>query len=69
VSVEAPGDAAGAAARLEAAGVRVGIRAGRVRASFHLYTSEQDVDLAVDALRAGPRRPSGRREHRGSDTV
>jgi selenocysteine lyase/cysteine desulfurase len=69
VSVEVPGDAAGAVGRLEAAGVRVGIRAGRVRASFHLYTSEQDVHLAVDALRGGPRRPSGRRQHRGSDTV
>ena len=31
VSVEVPGDAAGAAARLEAAGVRVGIRAGADR--------------------------------------
>ena len=26
------------------------VRAGRVRASFHVYTTERDVDLALDAL-------------------
>jgi selenocysteine lyase/cysteine desulfurase len=55
VSVEVPGDPAGVAARLEVAGVRVGLRAGRVRASFHLYTTERDVDLAADVLRRSGR--------------
>src|SRR5262245_43933779 len=52
-----PGDSAivaldvpGAAAKLEAAGVRASVRAGRLRASFHLYTTEADVDRALDAL-------------------
>lgn len=36
--------------RLAAAGVRVAIRAGRVRASFHVYNTDADVDLALDAL-------------------
>jgi selenocysteine lyase/cysteine desulfurase len=52
-----PGDSAivtvdvpGAQERLERAGVRAAVRAGRVRASFHLYTSESDVDLALNAL-------------------
>ena len=40
----------GASERLAAAGVRTAIRAGRVRASFHLYNDEADVDLAVAAL-------------------
>ncbi len=54
-----PGDSAivtvdvpGAQERLEAAGVRAAVRAGRVRASFHVYTTEGDVDLALDALTA-----------------
>jgi selenocysteine lyase/cysteine desulfurase len=53
-----PGDSAivtvdvpGADERLETAGVRAAVRAGRVRASFHVYTTERDVDLALDALR------------------
>lgn len=52
-----PGDSAivtvdvpDAAERLAAAGVRAAVRAGRVRASFHLYSTEHDVDLALDAL-------------------
>ncbi|MFB4262960.1 aminotransferase class V-fold PLP-dependent enzyme [Nonomuraea sp. GTA35] len=44
VSVDAPGE------RLAAAGIRAAVRAGRVRASFHLYTTEDDVDRALDAL-------------------
>jgi selenocysteine lyase/cysteine desulfurase len=36
--------------RLAAAGVRAAVRAGRVRASFHVYTTDRDVDLALDAL-------------------
>ncbi|MFC4147145.1 aminotransferase class V-fold PLP-dependent enzyme [Micromonospora mangrovi] len=46
VSVEVPA----AQEKLARAGVRAAVRAGRVRAAFHLYTTEQDVDLALDAL-------------------
>ncbi|MGC5019548.1 aminotransferase class V-fold PLP-dependent enzyme [Micromonospora sp. DT47] len=46
VTVEVPG----AQEKLERAGVRAAVRAGRVRASFHLYSGEEDVDLALDAL-------------------
>jgi len=46
VTIEQPD----AAERLTAAGVRTAVRAGRVRASFHLYNDEGDVDLAVAAL-------------------
>ena len=52
-----PGDSAivtvdvpDAAEKLARAGVRAAVRAGRVRASFHLYTTEADVDLALSAL-------------------
>lgn len=52
-----PGDSAittvevpGAESRLERAGIRAAVRAGRVRVSFHLYSSEDDVDRALDAL-------------------
>jgi selenocysteine lyase/cysteine desulfurase len=41
-----------AAERLEAAGVRAATRAGSLRASFHLYNTEADVDAALDALGA-----------------
>ncbi|NGM11288.1 aminotransferase class V-fold PLP-dependent enzyme [Verrucosispora sp. WMMA2044] len=46
VTVEVPG----AQEKLERAGVRAAVRAGRVRASFHLYSTTEDVDLALDAL-------------------
>jgi selenocysteine lyase/cysteine desulfurase len=46
VSVDVPG----AEERLNAAGVRAAVRGGRLRASFHLYTTHADVDLALDAL-------------------
>ncbi|HEX6338463.1 MAG TPA: aminotransferase class V-fold PLP-dependent enzyme [Jiangellaceae bacterium] len=36
--------------RLAAAGVRAAVRGGNVRVSFHLYTTEADVDLALRAL-------------------
>jgi selenocysteine lyase/cysteine desulfurase len=36
--------------RLAAAGVTTAVRAGRVRASFHVYTTTADVDLALNAL-------------------
>lgn len=44
-------DAPGADAALRDAGVRAAVRAGRVRASFHVYTTQDDVDMAVEALR------------------
>ncbi len=40
----------GAAERLERAGIVVALRGGRLRASWHLYNSEADVDAALDAL-------------------
>lgn len=43
-------DVPGAAERLEAAGVRAATRAGSLRASFHVYNTEADVDAALDAL-------------------
>lgn len=36
--------------RLRRAGVRAAVRAGRVRASFHVYSTEADVDMALAAL-------------------
>ncbi|MET0741489.1 MAG: aminotransferase class V-fold PLP-dependent enzyme [Candidatus Nanopelagicales bacterium] len=36
--------------RLERAGIRAAARAGSMRAAFHLYTTEDDVDDAVMAL-------------------
>ncbi|MCO1598546.1 aminotransferase class V-fold PLP-dependent enzyme [Micromonospora sp. RHAY321] len=36
--------------RLAAAGIRAAVRAGRVRASFHIYSTEADVDAALTAL-------------------
>ncbi|MDQ3890629.1 MAG: aminotransferase class V-fold PLP-dependent enzyme [Actinomycetota bacterium] len=44
------GDADAAVERLRARGVTCAVRAGAVRASFHLYNDEADVDLALDAL-------------------
>jgi selenocysteine lyase/cysteine desulfurase len=56
-----PGDSAitavdvpGAEERLRRAGIRAAVRAGRVRASFHIYTTDADVDLALNALTGGP---------------
>jgi selenocysteine lyase/cysteine desulfurase len=37
-------------ARLAAAGIRMALRAGRLRASFHVYNTTADVDRAVAAL-------------------
>ena len=37
-------------AKLERAGIRAATRAGALRASFHLYSTEADVDAALDAL-------------------
>lgn len=46
-------DVPGAEERLRRAGVRAAVRAGRVRASFHIYTTDADVDLALNALTDG----------------
>lgn len=43
-------DVPGAAERLKAAGVRAATRAGSLRASFHVYNTDADVDAALDAL-------------------
>jgi len=48
VSVDVPD----AQERLERAGVRASVRAGSLRASFHVYNTEEDVNAALDALRA-----------------
>jgi selenocysteine lyase/cysteine desulfurase len=47
--VSAPVDDAGQE-RLTAAGVRTALRAGAVRFSCHLYTTDADVQLALDAI-------------------
>ncbi|WP_117210442.1 aminotransferase class V-fold PLP-dependent enzyme [Allorhizocola rhizosphaerae] len=46
VTVEVPD----AKRKLDEAGIHAAVRAGRVRASFHLYNTESDVDAALDAL-------------------
>lgn len=40
----------GAAERLERAGIVAALRGGRLRASWHLYNTESDVDAALEAL-------------------
>lgn len=49
VTLERPG----AAEALRAAGVRTSLRAGRPRLSFHLYNTDADVRMVLDALRRG----------------
>jgi selenocysteine lyase/cysteine desulfurase len=41
---------ADATERLGGAGIRAASRAGSLRVSFHLYSTEADVDEALDAL-------------------
>jgi selenocysteine lyase/cysteine desulfurase len=43
-------EVAGAEEKLARAGVRASTRGGSLRASFHAYTTEADVDAALDAL-------------------
>ncbi|MFI0264521.1 aminotransferase class V-fold PLP-dependent enzyme [Streptomyces sp. NPDC017056] len=50
--VSVPG-LADAADRLAAAGVRVAVRAGNLRAAFHLYNSSGDVDRLLELLGEG----------------
>jgi selenocysteine lyase/cysteine desulfurase len=40
----------GAEEKLERAGIRAAVRAGSLRASFHVYNTEDDADAALDAL-------------------
>lgn len=44
-------EVADAAERLDAAGIRAAVRAGRVRVSFHVYNDASDVDALLAALR------------------
>jgi selenocysteine lyase/cysteine desulfurase len=46
VSVDVPG----AEEKLRDAGIRASVRGGSLRASFHVYTTEADVDAALSAL-------------------
>jgi selenocysteine lyase/cysteine desulfurase len=43
-------DVPGAAEKLAAAGILASVRAGSLRASFHLYNTDDDVDAALAAL-------------------
>jgi selenocysteine lyase/cysteine desulfurase len=43
-------DVPGASEKLAAAGIQASVRAGSLRASFHLYNTEDDVDAALAAL-------------------
>jgi selenocysteine lyase/cysteine desulfurase len=36
--------------RLLKAGIRASVRAGRMRVSFHIYNTDDDVDRTVEAL-------------------
>ena len=55
-----PVEAAGAAERLAAAGVRAAVRAGNARLSFHVYNTDDDVDAAVAALTGSAATPPRR---------
>ena len=46
-------DVPGAAERLERAGIQAAVRNGRVRTSWHLYNTEEDVDLTLSTLQTG----------------
>lgn len=54
IAADVPGIAADApealGERLAAHGITAAVRAGKVRASFHLYTTTDDVDRALEAL-------------------
>ena len=43
-------DVPAAKEKLDRAGVRASVRSGSVRVAFHVYTTEADVDLALEAL-------------------
>ncbi len=43
-------DVPGAQERFDAAGIRAAVRGGALRVSFHVYSTQADVDLALNAL-------------------
>jgi selenocysteine lyase/cysteine desulfurase len=43
-------DAEGASAKLERAGIRAALRGGRLRTSWHVYNTADDVDRTLDVL-------------------
>ena len=43
-------DMEGAAEKLETAGIRAAVRGGRLRTSWHVYNTEDDVDRTLDVL-------------------
>ena len=43
-------DAPGAAEKLERAGIRAAVRGGRLRTSWHVHNTSDDVDRTLDAL-------------------
>jgi len=43
-------DVEGAAERLERAGIRSAVRGGRLRTSWHVYNTDEDVERALDVL-------------------
>jgi selenocysteine lyase/cysteine desulfurase len=43
-------DVPGAEERFAAADLRASVRGGRIRVSFHVYSTQSDVDRALDAL-------------------
>ena len=45
-----PTNLPGAEERLQRAGIRAAVRGGALRASFHLYNTDDDVDAALSAL-------------------
>lgn len=45
-------DAPGAAEKLARAGIQASVRGGRLRTSWHVYNSEEDVDRTLDVLSA-----------------
>ncbi len=45
-------DAPGAAEKLAAAGIQAAVRGGRLRTSWHVYNTENDVDRTLDVLSA-----------------
>jgi selenocysteine lyase/cysteine desulfurase len=45
-------DAPGAAEKLERAGIRAAVRGGRLRTSWHVYNTDEDVDRTLDVLTA-----------------
>lgn len=49
-------DLAGGAERLERAGIVAALRGGRLRASWHVYNTDADVDAALAALQPPARR-------------